>query len=116
MNQLISAGRHGRGRPEVRTLMNRRLYADRGHEYALLNYEIQGSAAEIMKQGQIELCAAGLGPYLRLDIHDEFLLEAPKEYAAEMLAVASGILTDRSNFAVPITWAGSILEDRWRKT
>lgn len=116
MNQLIYQGKRGGGRPEVRTMMGRRLYADRGHEYALLNYLIQGSAAEIMKRGLISLDAAGFGPYLRLPIHDEILIEAPQEYAEEMLRVASGILTDRANYAVPITWAGSILPERWKKT
>lgn len=114
MAQLIRQGKAG-GRPQVRTLMGRRLYADRGHEYALANYQDQGSAAEIMKAGQVRLDQAGFGPYLRLDVHDEILMEVPREYAQEMLAEASRILTDRENFRVPITWSGSILEDRWRK-
>lgn len=115
MAQLIREGKE-KGRPWVRTLLGRVLYADRGHEYALLNYMIQGSAAEVMKAGQIRLVNAGFGPYLRLDVHDEILMEAPRELAHDMLAEASLILTDRDSFRVPITWSGSILEDRWRKT
>jgi DNA polymerase-1 len=116
MNRLIREGKRGSGRPQVRTLAGRRLYADRGHEYALLNYKIQGSAAEIMKRGLVNLDAAGFGPYLRITLHDEVIIEAPKEYAEEMLHTASRILTDRENFAVPITWSGSILPSRWKKT
>lgn len=115
MGKLIKEGRYGGGRPQVRTLYGRRLYADRGHEYALLNYLIQGSAAEIMKRGLVNLEAAGFGPYLRLAVHDEVIIEAPEEYAEEMLRVATEILTDRVNFRVPITWAGNILRERWVK-
>lgn len=116
MNRLIRENK-GRGhRPQVRTLMGRRLYADRGHEYALLNYLIQGSAAEIMKTGLVRLDAAGLGPKLCLPVHDEIIIEAERGEADEVLRVATEILTDRENFAVPITWAGDILEERWTKT
>jgi DNA polymerase I len=114
MNQLIREGKSG-GRPQVRTLTGRRLYAQRGHEYALLNYKIQGSAAEIMKRGICDLDAAGYGPYLRLPVHDEILMEVPAEHASEALRGATDILTDRENFSIPITWAGSILPERWCK-
>ena len=115
MNRLIREGKSER-RPRVQTLTGRYLYTYKGKEYALLNTKIQGSAAEIMKWGLVKLDAAGFGPYLRLPIHDEVLMECPREIAADVLSEASRILTDRENFAVPITWAGSILEDRWRKT
>lgn len=116
MDRLIYQNK-GRGhRPQVETLGGRRLYADRGHEYALLNYMIQGSAAEILKRGLLALEAAGLGPCLRLPVHDEVLMEAPEDMAAEVLREAEKILTDRESFAVPITWSGSVLENRWVKT
>jgi DNA polymerase-1 len=114
MERMIREARGGR--PVTTTLTGRKLYTFRGKEYALLNTKIQGSAAEFMKQGLIDLDAAGFGPYLRLPVHDEILMEVPKEYAEEALRVATDILTDRTNFRVPITWAGSILPDRWRKT
>lgn len=116
MTRLIREGKYGGKRPQVRTLSGRRLYADRGHEYALLNYLIQGSAAEIMKQGQVDLVAAGYGPYLRLDIHDEILAEVPAEHAQEALHGMEEILTNRTDFSVPITWSGNILTERWVKT
>src|SRR5215469_12515484 len=75
MNELIRAGKSER-RPSTTTLTGRRLYVYKGKEYALLNTKIQGSAAEIMKWGLVKLDAAGYGPYLRLPIHDEVLLEA----------------------------------------
>jgi DNA polymerase-1 len=115
MAEHIQRLRKQGGRPEIYTLGGRRLYVDRGHEYAALNYEIQGSAAEILKRGQVEVAAAGYEQFLRLDIHDELLMEVPREQAQEILADVTRILTDRTNFAVPITWAGNVLTERWKK-
>lgn len=119
MQQIIRAARaeHRRGgRPSVMTPTGRRLTGEPGKEYALLNYKIQGHAAEIMKQGLVALDAAGFGPYMRLPIHDEVVLECPREHAEDALATVARILTDRTTYRVPITWAGNILPDRWAKT
>jgi DNA polymerase I len=114
MDRLINANKGQR--PRVQTIDGRWLYTYRGKEYALLNTLIQGSAATILKQDLIALDAAGLGPFLRLPVHDEFLLEAPEAMARDVLREAERILTDRENFAVPITWSGDVLTDRWVKT
>lgn len=116
MNSIIRQAKQSGGRPQTSTIGGHRLYADRGHEYALFNYKIQGSAAEIMKRGLVALDAGGFGSLLRLPVHDEILLECPREDARDVLEAATRILTDRTNFAVPITWSGNILEERWRKT
>jgi DNA polymerase-1 len=92
------------------------LYTDRGRGYAGLNYKVQGHSAEILKKGVIDLDAAGLTQYLRLTIHDEVLGEFPQDIAREALAEMSRILTDRTTYAVPITWDGKILEERWIKS
>lgn len=115
MDQIIYRNKRSGRRPEIATLGGRRLYGDRGHEYALLNYMIQGTAAEILKQGLINLDAAGLGPYLRLPVHDEIVFECPKEIADDVLRTATKILTDTENYAVGITWSGDILPERWEK-
>lgn len=114
MNHLINANKGQR--PKVQTIDGRWLYTYRGKEYALLNTLIQGSAATIMKRGIIDLDAAGMGPFLRLPVHDEILMEVPREWAADVLREAERILTDRTSFLVPITWSGNILTERWVKT
>jgi DNA polymerase I len=116
MNHIVRSARNGKGRPQIRTAMGRRLYGDRGKEYALQDYLIQGSAAEIEKQGGVNLEAAGLGPFIRLPTHDEWMLECPASEAQEVLRTAERVLTDRTSWEVPLTWSGTILEDRWRKT
>jgi len=115
MNRLIRQGKSG-GRPYATAIDGRKLYVNRGREYAILNTMVQGSAAIVLKRGLIDLDAHGFGPWLRLDIHDEHLLEVPVEYADEALHEAERILTDRTSFRVPITWSGSILRERWVKT
>jgi DNA polymerase-1 len=116
MNRLIKQGKYGGGRPHATAIDGRDLYVRRGHEYAILNTLVQGSAAVIMKRGLVNLDAAGFGPYMRLPVHDEILFEFPKNDAQAMLAEASRILTDRETLAVPLTWGGNILEERWAKT
>lgn len=115
MQRLINEARRMQ-RPAVPVLSGKLLYCWPGKEYALQNYLMQGSAAEILKSNAIALRAAGLGPYLRLPMHDEFVLEVPEGEAQDVLHEAERILTDRDNFRVPLTWSGSILEDRWQKT
>lgn len=114
MNSLIWRGKEGD--PKVKIIDGMHLRVTPGHEYALLNTLIQGSAAVIMKKGIIDLDAAGFGPFLCLPVHDEILMEVPIQWAEDALRTATAILTDRTNFRVPLTWAGSILTDRWVKT
>ena len=116
MQRLIYRGKHGSGRPYAEAIDGRYLYVNRGHEYAILNTMIQGSAAVILKRGLIDLDAHGFGPYMRLTIHDEFLLEFPEGIAEQGLREATRILTDRDTFKVPITWGGKVLDNRWVKT
>jgi DNA polymerase-1 len=114
MDRMIAENRDRR--PRVQLIDGRWLYAYRGKEYAILNTEIQGDAAVIMKRGLVGLDAAGLGEFLRLPVHDEYLLEVPVNMAEDVLREAERILTDRTNFRVPITWSGNILTERWVKT
>lgn len=114
MRRIINEARAGK-RPGVRTLMGRYLLCNRGKEYSLQDFKIQGSAAEIFKMGMVKLDAAGYGPLLRLPMHDEYLFECPAADADEVLRGAVDVLTDRDSFPVPILWDGSVLHDRWRK-
>lgn len=119
MNSIVSRAKadvRSGGYPHIETPLGRQLRGEPGKEYALTNYLIQAHAAEILKMGLIKLDAAGLGPYMRLPIHDEIVLEVPKEHGQECLDLVVRLLTDRETYPVPITWQGSILEERWRKT
>lgn len=115
-HDLVDQLEASRQQPYVNTLLGRKLYVDWGKEHAGVDYEIQGSAAEILKDGAVQCAAAGIGEFLRLPIHDELLFEAPTEHATEVLAIAERVLTNRTDYAVPLTWSGTVIDGRWKKT
>lgn len=63
----------------VMTRSGRRIPSDPGRVYSLVNYTLQGTAAELMKQAVIRLDSAGYGPHMRMVIHDEVVLSMPEE-------------------------------------
>lgn len=104
-------------RPTTFTSTGRPLIADEGREHTQLpNAKIQGTAAEYMKRCLVNLETAGLTEYACLPIHDEVLLEVPREMADDALRAVQEAMTDRKNYAVPLTAGGSILPERWVKT
>lgn len=101
------------GRPYVTSpLTGRRHYADDDKIYALVNYLIQGTAAEVLKRKALELDAAGLGPWMTLLVHDEVILDAPREHARDAHHVLTEVMNDRTMFAVPLE-AETELAWRW---
>lgn len=76
--------------------------ADSRKEYALINYLIQGSAAEILKRKLLELDAAGLGPWMFLPVHDEILLDVPGEHVMDAAHTLQRVMNDHSMLTVPI--------------
>lgn len=114
---IISAGRHRgetQGRPYVTTPTGRRLYGDKGKEYALTNYLIQSHAAEILKRGICDLHAVGLGDYLILPVHDELVLDVPREEEVEVKQLLEETLNNvGAQYFVPLTWSADIMESRW---
>jgi DNA polymerase-1 len=81
--------------------------------YALVNYLIQGTAAEVLKRKDIELHSAGLGEHLILNVHDEVILDVPDEDLEEAKHIVSSIMNDDQIFpSVPLT-AGIDTSFRW---
>lgn len=81
---------------------NRRLVADDRKEYALVNYKIQGAAAEILKRKLLELDAAGLGAWMFAPVHDEVLLDVPGEHVRDVVRTLQRIMNDDQLLSVPI--------------
>jgi DNA polymerase-1 len=90
------------GKAYVELPSGRRLPADDDRIYALLNYAIQGRAAEVLKKGIIRLDAAGLTDHMILTVHDECIFDIPKEYARDAMIEAGELMTDL-DYAVPLT-------------
>ena len=103
-------------RPYVTTPTGRKLMLQKGRESTTaFNTLLQGHAAEYMKMAVIRIDAAGLGQYLRMVVHDEAILEVPKEDAADALRIVTECMTDRESYRVPITADGAIMVERWTK-
>jgi DNA polymerase-1 len=80
----------------------RRYVADAGKEYALVNYVTQGGAAELFKMKLIQLDAAGLGDFMMAPVHDEILLDVPKDSINDVVKVLRDTMNDDEMLLVPI--------------
>ncbi len=94
-------------------MTGRRFIADDPRKlYPLVNYQIQGLAAEIMKVKLLELDAAGFGEYLVLAVHDEAIAEIPDAEVPDAIATMSTIMNDEKLLSLPLT-AGGATGKRW---
>lgn len=101
------------GRAYVRTPLGREIPAHDQREYALVNYHIQGHAAEVLKRGLVDLDAAGLLDMLLLPVHDEVLLDVPHDIVHDVRATVERVLTDVATYAVPLTWSAEVYDESW---
>jgi DNA polymerase I len=97
----------------VTTPFGRRLVVDAAKAYTIVNYEVQSSAADLMKHALLDAMAdEELEPAILLPVHDELLGQAPvddAEYLAEKLAQVMG----REFLGVPITANGTVYGKSW---
>lgn len=95
--------------PAGRRLHNRKIDA----EYSLVNYLIQGSAADIFKQAIVRLQANGFGEYLRLPVHDECIFEIPLDVDAEEFKREVSKVMEDGTWDVPIALEAEGPFDNW---
>jgi DNA polymerase-1 len=91
------------GQGYVHTWTGRRLPCDEDRVYTLVNYLIQGGAAEVFKANLIKLDRADLTDYLIVPVHDEIVLNAPRNEAEEIKQLVRECMTTREGWAVPLT-------------
>lgn len=91
------------GQGYVTTWTGRRLPCDEDRVYTLVNYLIQGGAAEVFKSNLIKLDQADLTDLLIVPVHDEIVLNAPREDAEEIKQLVRKCMTTTENWAVPLT-------------
>jgi DNA polymerase-1 len=94
-------------------MTQRRMIGDRGKEYAITNYLIQGYAAEVFKTKLVEAASAGLGPYMVAPVHDEIVLDVPNDVLDDVIVTLRDIMNDSELLGkLPIT-AGCSTGARW---
>lgn len=97
----------------VKSPLTGRIHPDfKDKNYTLVNFLLQGMAAEIMKMKLVELDNAGFGDYMTLTVHDEQIFDLPKATIKEATIAALEVMNDHDLLTVPVT-AGASLGERW---
>lgn len=91
------------GQGYVNTWTGRRIPCDDDRVYTLVNYLIQGGAAEVFKANLIKLDQADLTELLIVPVHDEIVLNAPKDDVEEIKRIVKECMTTREGWQVPLT-------------
>lgn len=84
-------------------LTRRRHVADGSKIYVLMNYLIQGTAAEVFKMKLVEMAQAGLDEFMVLPVHDEIIQDVPTRDLEDVAHTTADIMNDPNLFSVPLT-------------
>lgn len=82
--------------------------------YAAPNYYIQSTARDLFAVGINNAWKMGVGQYIRLVVHDEIVVSAPKAEAEEVMSVMRAAMTTEFR-GVPIETEAEIKGERWAK-
>lgn len=91
------------GQGYVHTWTGRRLPCDEDRVYTLVNYLIQGGAAEVFKSNLVKLDQADLTDLLIVPVHDEIVLNAPRKDVQEIMHTVQQCMTTTEGWEVPLT-------------
>ncbi|MEV6730047.1 DNA polymerase [Streptomyces sp. NPDC051364] len=90
----------------------RRMPLDRDRTYAVVNYQCQSAARDLLGQAMLNAEAAGVGHLMRLPIHDEILASAPAADAEEVAREFEKAMT-MDLFGVPIVATADVGKRSW---
>lgn len=92
----------------------RRHIADNAHmAYKLVNYLIQGTAADVLKEQLINLDMSGMGEFMVLPVHDEVVFDIPREDVDDAMRIISDAMNIKDKWVVPITAGVDGPFERW---
>jgi DNA polymerase-1 len=91
------------GQGYVNTWTGRRLPCDDERVYTLVNYLIQGGAAEVFKSNLVKLDQADLTDLLIVPVHDEIVLNAPRSDVEDIKRIVKECMTTTEGWSVPLT-------------
>ena len=91
------------GQGYVYTWTGRRIPCDDNRVYTLVNYLIQGGAAEVFKSNLVKLDQADLTEMLIVPVHDEIVLNAPRKDAYEVMKTVKECMTTTEGWEVQLT-------------
>lgn len=91
------------GQGYVYTWTGRRIPCDEDRTYTLVNYLIQGGAAEVFKSNLVKMDQADLTERLIVPVHDEIVLQAERSEVEEVKRAVVECMTTTEGWAVPLT-------------
>jgi DNA polymerase-1 len=95
----------------------RKQVADDDKFYVLTNFLIQGCAANILKASLVSMDLCGLSDYLVLPVHDEVILDIPRETLDEAIPVIKQSMEHSADHVakwfVPLTAGVDVMTERW---
>jgi DNA polymerase-1 len=103
VERVGTARLEGEGIGYINTWTGRRIPCDDDRVYTLTNYLIQGGAAEVFKSNLVKLDQADLTDLLIVPVHDEIVLNAPREDAEEIKELVRKCMTTTEGWSVPLT-------------
>ena len=80
--------------------------------YIFVNYLIQGTAADVLKDRMVALSCEGLDQYLVLPVHDELIFDVPDDEVEEYEHAVIEVMEERTRFNVPLTVEATRVQ-RW---
>lgn len=101
------------GTAYVLTPTGRRMPADDGKGYTLINYLIQCHAAEILKKKMLDLDAVLDDGMMILPVHDELVFDVPSEGSEDVQRLIESTMRDDTTYRVPITASSDLLTQSW---
>ena len=119
-NQKHQAERFG----FVKTIFGRQLYIDHGMEYIAANYIVQGTAAQILKIGQVKLSKYFERSWnnevkLIFSVHDENLISCPRiiwnnlNDRKKLYTMINLLMTDISEIKINLTTEMKVIKTNW---
>lgn len=107
---------HATGRHSITNRYGRRVYVDADRVYSAANFLVQSTAADEMKRALVRIDKAGLGPYMRLPVHDEIVMSVPTTDADEIARELREAMTvtDDMGYGIPIPADPEGPWDRWK--
>jgi DNA polymerase-1 len=91
----------------------RKQVAEEDKVYTLVNYLLQGSAGSILKKALVNMDLSGLGDFLILPVHDEALLDVPRESLADVKPIIKECMEAVGDWWIPLTAGIDVMQERW---
>lgn len=97
----------------MRSPTGRILALDRDRIYAAINYQVQSTAADVLKNALEALFNAGLGHHILMPVHDEIIAQAPHGESEEVARAIGEAMSMVVMDDMPLDAEGEVYGSNW---